>query len=156
MSKIKNGKLPMSAKPIQRPLSADDAFGGSTQSLPADVKADMEKRKLVPRWLNAQEVAKNQGYHPKGWQIYKRPEGMSVDYQFGSDPTGVVRRGDCILGFKPATGEGASHEKHLAFLRQRAGAQSDMVALARKQMGELQDIAGKMTEVQDFSDEDED
>ncbi len=144
MSKaIKNGKQPLSQRPSPGRISAEDAFGGGTFDIPADIRADMDAKGLEPRWLNAAKVYKNQGYHEKGWIVYRNAE-LTGGIAFGKDPDGVVRRGDCILGYKPKE----QHQKHKAFLTQQREAQlgfsdrqkADMAATAKELKSVVRDF----------------
>lgn len=115
-----NGKKPLSQKVKQSSLSSADMFG-NTLAIPEDVKADLEAKGLEPHWLNAKVVYANQGYHPKGWQVYKKDpkmlsDTMGLSFKFGNDPDGIIRRGDLILGVKTK----AEARKHKDYLDVRA------------------------------------
>ncbi len=117
---IKEGKKPLSQKVKQSSLTSSDVFG-NTLAIPEDVQADLDAKGLEPHWLNSKVVYANQGYHPKGWKVYKRDPKMLSDtmgssFKFGNDPDGIIRRGDCILGVKTK----AEHQKHKQFLDVRA------------------------------------
>lgn len=114
MSQIKNGAKPLSSKPSPAPLRDEDFFNNRV-SIPEDVKADMEARGLIPRWLNAKDVAANNGYHKNQWLVYRRPKDMVAndDLSFGQDPDRVVRRGEMILGYKTIE-EVKRHRDYLA------------------------------------------
>jgi hypothetical protein len=141
MSKPMNkGRLPASQKPMQsKIITSDEAFGGSSFEIPEHIKADMKEKGLTPRWLSATEVYKNQGYHKKGWKIYYDKNALQIPeaFKFGTDPDGVVRRGDCILGYKDKD----ASAKHSAFLRQQAGETKD---LRNQQANELRQMAESM------------
>lgn len=108
----------MSARPAPKArITEEQAFGAGSLSLPPDVAEDGKKKGYTFRWLSASVLHKNQGHHNKGWSVYKRPAGASVvDIHFGQDPDGIVRRGDCILGYK--TNEQVT--LHRAYLKQKA------------------------------------
>lgn len=109
----KDGRKPLSSKPVQSHLVTDDIFGNPL-GIPADIKAELDSKGLTGRWLNAIELGKFQGYHKRGWKVYKRTSAPSdiMSFKIGNDPDGVVRRGDCILGVKTSD-EIALHRKHL-------------------------------------------
>lgn len=148
---MKNGKLPQSQKPLKQLLTADDVFGEGGMNLPEDVKKDMEAKGLTPRWLNAQEVFKNQGYHKKGWKVYRRPAGSKTDFHFGTDPEGVVRRGDSILGYKTE----ADLAKHQEYLSQRRELAAGKKANAANELRETARKAGLKTFVQEGDEDSE-
>ncbi|NIO44968.1 MAG: hypothetical protein GTN36_05455 [Candidatus Aenigmarchaeota archaeon] len=115
-------------------------------SLPPDVKEEFEKKGWTPRWLNADTIITNSGYHPKGWQVFKRetPKKDSQSFLFGSDPDGYIRRGKSILGYK--TNEDAS--KHKKYLRHIANEQK-FENLRRKEKEKMKQmlIDQKMDEI---------
>lgn len=138
MSAIKDGKKSLATKaPQASPILNDDVFGNAL-SIPPELKAELAAQGKVGRWLNAKTLANMQGYHPKGWQVYKRdpklPSGI-IDFKSGSDPDGVVRRGDCILGYKTADAADL-HRRHLT-QKARRGYQvnSDKAAEMRASLG---------------------
>jgi hypothetical protein len=145
-TKMKNGKVAKSSESSF--ITADEAFGG-THDIPADIKEHMAKEGWVPRWLNAKQVYNNQGYHPKGWQVYRRPNTVSTDFKFGSDPDGVVRRGDSILGYKTK----AQHDKHTAYLDQSRRA---LAGYKSRQKEEMQALAGKASAVREIDPDEDD
>lgn len=146
-TKIKAGKLPVTSRPQAARITADEAFGGGGMVLPEDIAEHGRKEGLSFRWLNASEVYKNQGYHTRGWQVYKRPNPGPINFQFGQDPEGVVRRGDCILGYK--TKEAVT--RHKEYLRQKA---EDYSAGQKKQSIEDMRATARQAGSQ-FIDEDE-
>lgn len=117
-----NGRKPIKAKtkPADGFLKADEVFG-NRMSIPADIKQELLDQGLEGRWLNAKDVHQNQGYHKRGWSVYRRKsDKINSEWSYGNDPSGVVRRGDSILGVK--TIEDVS--KHRQYLAQRANKQS--------------------------------
>jgi hypothetical protein len=98
------------------PGFSDDLFG-----LDADLKAELDSKGLVGRFVNIKEVEKFGGRHPKGWRVYKRDNinKSSTEWMFGSDPDGYVRRAELVLAVK--TKEDADkHRRHLDQLAQAA------------------------------------
>ncbi len=116
---IKEGKKPLSSKPAPTPAATDDIFGNAL-ALPADIKAELDAKGLIGRWINATTLARMQGYNAKGWTVYRRsaPASDIMSFKFGSDPDGVVRRGDCILATKTKD-QADLHRKHLQQKAQR-------------------------------------
>jgi hypothetical protein len=98
MKPIKGNKVALSDK---QELTYADVFGDRS-GMPDELKAELDAQGLVGRWLSAKKVYDNQGYHPKGWRVYKRKNAglTSNEFSTGKDPDGVVRRGDLILGVK--------------------------------------------------------
>ena len=124
---IKEGKKPLSQKVKQTSLNSADMFG-NTLAIPEDVQADLDAKGLVPHWLNSKVVYANQGYHPKGWKVYKKDpkmlsDTMGLSFKFGNDPDGIIRRGDLILGVK--TKEEAQKHKNYLDARAKRGYQAN-------------------------------
>lgn len=116
MSKaIINGKKPISSKPT----NSGDLFGNAL-NIPPVVQAELDEKGLVGRWVNAIKLQQMGGYHPKGWQPF-RSEKYKSDFKFGSDPDGVIRRGDCILAVKTLE----DVETHKEWLANRVAVQRD-------------------------------
>jgi hypothetical protein len=134
---IINGKKPASQKPApsKQPLSLDDIFGNPMGVQP-EVVAYVESKGLAYRWVNASNLAKNGGYHDKGWRPLKRSEcaTMVTDSIFGQSPDDYFRRGDAVLAVRAKE----VHEKHRAYLRQQAQRGKD---IQRQQAQELRKYA---------------
>lgn len=129
-------------------MSEDDI--GNLLAIPADLKTELEEKGLVGRWLNGPELSKNQGYHKKGWQVYRREKTSAImDFKLGNDPDGLVRRGDCILGYK--TKESASKQK--SFLDQASRRKSSSEEAAKKELQQSFAAAGLKTKVVSGDDE---
>ena len=132
---ITKGKKPRSSKPAPAPIGMDDVFGNRL-SIPQVIKDEAEAKGLELRWIDAKKLYENSGYHEKGWEPYKRESSATLDvnsFKFGSDPTGVVRRGSVILATRPK----AVCEKHRLFNKQRAD----------RQMGAPQEHAEEMRQL---------
>ena len=119
MNTTKNGKKPLATRPPQSvDIQADELFGNAC-SISPELARELDEKGLVPRFVDAKKLYEMNGYHPKGWVPYKRD--MSIvgkeDFKYGSDPSGIIRRGSLILAVK--TKEQAA--KHKAYLDQRAG-----------------------------------
>lgn len=121
MPPIKSGRKPISSKPKFNPfLSNDDVFGNPLHIDP-ELQKELDEQGLVPRFVDANNIAKMGGYHAKGWVPYRRIRKESAniglgDWKFGNDPEGIVRRGSLILAVKSK----ADAEKHRSYLRARA------------------------------------
>jgi hypothetical protein len=99
MSNLKNGKLPLSAKPAQE-IDSRSVYSPDTLAVPKEVLQDMKEKGLVPKWINTKVLAAAQGYHPKGFEIYRPTEAVyKAKMNFGGSTDNVIRRGDLILGY---------------------------------------------------------
>jgi hypothetical protein len=116
---IMDGKKPLSEKPQpkQGRVVTDDLFGNAFH-LSDEIKKELKDQGLEARFVNAKTIYENQGYHNKGWKVYKRKKDATLtsDFRDGKDPEGIIRRGDCILAVK----EIAQANAHRALLKQRA------------------------------------
>ena len=104
--KVLAGRKPLSAKPKMSTMKSfsTDIFGNAL-ALPPELEKELKDKGLVARWVSAKLLHANQGYHPKQWKPYKREPGATmegVEFKSGSDPDGLIRRGDCILATKTA------------------------------------------------------
>lgn len=139
MSNIKDGKRPISHKIQAQSFFSEDSLG-NLLAIPADVQAELESKGLTGRWLNAKELYTNQGYHKRGWKVYKREKPssdiMSLDFKTGSDPEGIVRRGDLILGVKNKE----EIEKHRGMLKSKAQRSSNINS---EKANELRSLLGQ-------------
>lgn len=121
MSKILQGKKPVSERPMSvsdTHLMSNDMFG-NVLALDPSLQAELDKKGLVPRWVNAKELYTNQGYHKRGWRPYKRDSGTlnaGMESFLGNDPEGIVRRGDSILAVKTKE----EHARHKQVIESRA------------------------------------
>lgn len=141
---MKDGKKPISEKIPQSDFLLSDDDLGNMLAIPADIKAELASKGLVGRWLNGPDLARNQGYHKRGWQVYKRDKSHAImDFKLGSDPDGLVRRGDCILGVKST--DAANKQK--AFLRQASLRKSASEAAAKAELQRTFKSAGIKTSV---------
>lgn len=116
--KIVNGKKPLSARQSYKAAVTEDIFGNRL-ALPEGLKKELEDQGLEGRWVNSKELYANQGYHPKNWVPYKKKSSDTMDtrdFLSGSDPSGIIRRGDCILAVKKLE----DAQKHRAYLKQKA------------------------------------
>jgi hypothetical protein len=141
---MKDGKKPISEKIPQSNFLLSDDDLGNMLAIPPDIKEELAAKGLVGRWLNGAELAKNQGYHRRGWQVYKRDKSHAImDFKLGSDPEGLVRRGDCILGVKAKD----AVTKQQAFLRQASLRKSATEASAKAELQRSFKAAGIKTSV---------
>lgn len=120
----RQGRRPVSQRATKPVLNYDQIFGNSL-SLDADIQAEIDRKGLVARFVDAKKLQEFGGYHPKGWVPYKREKKSSdtigtEEFKFGNDPSGIIRRGSLILAVK--TKEDVA--KHRMFLDQRAELQT--------------------------------
>jgi hypothetical protein len=117
---MKQGKKPLASRPKPGGIKYDDLFGNNL-ALSPEMQKELDEKGLVGRFVDAKKLFENGGYHPKGWVPYRREKksGDILDkdeFRFGSDPSGVIRRGSVILAVKRKE----EVEKHREFLKQRA------------------------------------
>lgn len=138
MSALKNGRKNILQKPGKVPFTNYDEVFGNNLALPDDLKKELEDKGLVPRFIDGKKLHENGGYHPKGWIPYKRDSQKTdtLDFKFGNDPSGVLRRGSLILAVK--TKEEAL--KHRQFLDER-NAQYDTARMQEQKAEELKRYA---------------
>ena len=133
---IKQGKVAKSRKK-SGPISYDEVFG-NPEAMPDELMKELEDQGLVGRWLNAKATFETGGVHKRGWRIYirKNCDKLTEMSRLGSDPEGVVRRGDLILGYK--TQEAVDlHRRWLKQERERLS----LDKVRDKQVKELRELA---------------
>lgn len=94
-----------------------DVFGDRL-AIPAEIKAEMDARGLVPRWISAKTLGSNNGRHPKGWTPFEMANSIVNAVSGTSDK--LYRIGDLILGAKTKE----QHAKHAKYLKDKARMQS--------------------------------
>lgn len=128
------GKKPLSTK-SNPSIMTDDVFSNRL-SIPAEIQKELEEQGLVGRWVSGVELARNQGYHSKGWVPYKRKKSDKIDtaeFLGGKDVDGYVKRGDAVLAVKSVE----AVEKHKAVLAQRSRQQ---LGYGKQQAAELRNM----------------
>jgi hypothetical protein len=155
MSKTINGRKPVSSKPKAQSMRmlTDDIFGNAL-ALPPDLQKELEDQQLVGRFVSSKVLYANQGYHPKGWKPYKRKGDATmggVELKFGSDPDGLVRRGDCILAVKTIE----EHAKHKMWLEAKADRYKGHTKQKQKELQEQARAAGASSYVSEGYDGDD-
>jgi hypothetical protein len=155
MSKVVNGRKPLSSKPQAPKLVTDDIFG-NTLAISSDLQKELTDQGLIGRWVSSKVMRENQGYHPKGWKVYKRKTSDTIDttdFLGGQDPSGVVRRGDCVLAVK-TTEEAQRHREYLA---QKAARLSNFGRTQAQELKELAKSQGVRTHISEgYEDSDDD
>lgn len=121
MSEVKTvgGKKPLSARETYKNESLTEDIFGNTLAISAGLRKELADQGLVGRWVNAKTLYANQGYHPKNWVPYKSKASGTMDnkdFLNGNDPSGIIRRGDCILAVK----KNEDVAKHRSYLKQKA------------------------------------
>lgn len=115
---LKDGKKPLSAKPNPAVPKYGDLFGDAT-TLSEELKKELEEQGLVGRWVDYKRLKEMDGYHTKGWILFRRKKSDIIDsqeFRFGQNPDGIVRRGSMVLAAKTKE----EVEKHKAFLKDKA------------------------------------
>jgi len=115
---LKDGKKPLSQKPKPSGPKFGDLFGNAT-TLDKKTLEDLEEQGLVGRWVDYKQLKAMDGYHTKGWVIFKRKKSAIMDsqeFRFGQNPDGIVRRGSMVLAAKPKE----KWEQHVAYLKHKA------------------------------------
>lgn len=156
MSRTINGRKP--AQKATPSIMSDDIFGNALE-LSNEIRAELKRKGLVPRWISYKKLVENQGFHPKGWTAYKRSkEDMeksgtieSSTFLNGSDPDGYIRRGESILAVKTV----AKAEEHRNWLAMRAQKQKSHSEIAAEELRATARSAGMKSLVDDQPDEDE-
>jgi hypothetical protein len=96
---------------------------GNRLAVPEHIVKECEAAGKALRWVSANELYANNGYHKNGWEAYKSTSAKS-DFRNGNDPEGIVRRGDMILADRATTALGrdrkASQRQAAAELRKMA------------------------------------
>jgi hypothetical protein len=75
------------------------------------------------RWINYPKYVEAGGIHDNGWTAFKLPDelkGAPGTLQFGTNPDGIIRRGECLLATRPKE----YSEQHRAWLKQKTALQS--------------------------------
>lgn len=116
--KLVKGRKPFKQAPRRqvKDLREDDLFGNMLK-LDPDLEKELAEKGLEARFVDAGKLYAANGYHPKGWTVYKRQTASgTMDFKFGNDPEGIIRRGTMILAVKSKE----QAERHREFLRQKA------------------------------------
>lgn len=101
----------------------DSDFINDPYFLDKELKAELESKGLVGRFVNIKKLEMYGGRHNSGWVPYKR-ESKDPMGIFGSDPDGFVRRGmDLVLAVKPVALQ-KKHKKKLHIEATRSKAQT--------------------------------
>jgi hypothetical protein len=154
-NQLKGGKRPLPGKKGPEPIREDELFGNMLK-LDPDIAQELKDKGLEGRFVDAKKLYEANGYHPKGWRVYKRTTASgtigSNEFKFGTDPDGIIRRGSLILAVK--TKEEA--EKHREFLRRKAALQSSVVPKAAEALRRTARENNVDTRVDETYDEDKD
>lgn len=120
---IKNGKVPLSRKPIPSSVIYEDIFDNALAVDPQLIKT-IEEKGYVHRFINAKRYADMGGAHQARW----RPVSMKqlkewgydtlslMEFKEGNDPDGYIRRAELVLAIRPKD----LNERHKAYLKQEA------------------------------------
>ena len=96
------------------PEVVQDIFGDFLGVDPA-VAEDIESRGWEKRWIDAKQMVQNSGFHRRGWEVYKIPDGLKLRNSsvMGIGPDKDIRRGTLVLGVR-STQLGDAHRRELA------------------------------------------
>lgn len=93
----------------------DDSDTTHLLTLPKDIKDALDKKGMVPYWINKKKKALDHAIDQRGWVIFNRVLFPNIS-KHNFTANGTVEVGDCILGFMPA--------KNAEILRKRPGLKS--------------------------------
>lgn len=113
----KEGKKPIvQKKPVMKAAAQEyeDIFGNAMKLTP-ELQKELDEKGLIPRFGDYKQLKADDGYHNRGWQIYRKDKN-STSSDFSFSPDGLVRRGSCVLMVKSKD----AHRKHKAYLKNRA------------------------------------
>lgn len=117
MSFIKGGKRSLTDK-VKGASDYNDIFGNPLTISP-ELKKEIKDQGLAHRFIDYKRYKEMDGYHSRGWKVYKRKNTSSKnsdEFTHGSNPDGYVRRGTVILAVRPVE----INEKHKQVLKNKA------------------------------------
>lgn len=129
---IVGGKKSIAEKPKSKSLK--ELFRPrNLLDIPEEIKAELEQKGLVARWVDSKQMADGGNVHKNHWQVYRRDAAkVSSEAQaFGLPPDGTVRRGTLVLAVRPKE----IQEAHREALQEKADSR---VRSIKKQGRELQ------------------
>lgn len=131
----KGGRLPLSQKQSVNPFTQQ--FKDRLR-VPDAIQQEIDEQGLVARWVDANKLYENNGYHKNGWTAFKSKL-VKADFRYGNDPEGIIRRGSLILAVR----DKELHEGHKEHLRNRSNmlSGSDDKAAQRQAARELRAMA---------------
>jgi hypothetical protein len=151
MANEKKGATPKSKKTESTDFThADNDF--NLLKIDPELAKELDEKGLAHRWINAKEYEASYGYHKTGWRAYRRPkaEGSgSLDFEYGTDPEGYVRRRDLVLAVKSKE----AHGKHKAQLEEKNRVYRNIAKSQKKQLQDYARNSGVSTEITDSYDE---
>lgn len=146
MSKQREGRKPISSKSKPAEINQDEF--GNTLACDPELLQELEVKGLVPRWVDAKRIYEMQGYNDKGWQVYKREKNHSdtidsMEFKFGTDPSGIVRRGSLVLAVKTK----AAAQRQRTFIEQKTERQAQVAAGEAEELRSIARRGGIKAEV---------
>lgn len=110
-------------KPLSQRIRSEEEFGDEFQqdmlAVSNDIQNELKSKGLVWRWVDYMRMKQMDGYHPRGWVLYKRKADDKLDkdeVRIGRDPSGLIRRGSLVLAVRPKE----TNDRHKAYLKHRA------------------------------------
>ena len=134
---------------ILKELAELDGVQDAT-ALPAELAEEMDRKGLIPRWINAKKYETNYGHHKSGWKVYRRDmkKGDKIDPASGVDPDGYVRMRQSILAYMTKE-EFAKHRRKLQLMN---ALQSDTPEMQADILEERINSSGaKMTAIRGYN-----
>ena len=124
-------------KPIkQRPKASfeDAEFSSDITKISDELKAELKEQNYAYRWVDYLKMKTMDGYHPRGWQLYRRPKEKSdiidnSEARLGSNPDRLIRRGTLVLAVRSEE----LNLKHKVYLRNRASRYAANAKAQRKE-----------------------
>ena len=116
----KSGRKDIKNRSLFSQRFGTDPFGNQLQ-IPDEIKEELKADGLEGRFGDYKKLKEMDGYHPKGWKVYKCKNRKALtknEFTFGSSPDGTLRRGTVILMARPIP-VGDKHRKHLEYKRLR-------------------------------------
>jgi len=98
-------KKSLSAKTKGPSVFSPPSFFQDKMSISDAIKKDITSQGKDFRWINYHKYLKDGAIHQNGWVAYQMPEAIRKSDTslslIGSNPDGIIRRGDCILAVRP-------------------------------------------------------
>lgn len=120
----RGGRVPLSSKSAVSSDFTHDELDFNLLRLDPELKAELDEKGFVARWINAKKYLSGGNYHQSGWRAYRKQvsneDRGALDFNYGVSPEGYIIRNDLILAVKPAEHQ----EKWKAHLRRKADIQS--------------------------------
>jgi hypothetical protein len=125
-TKISNGRKSLSSKPRGAPaVSGPPDFMANKLSVPKHIAEAITASGNEFRWINYKKFVNDGAIHENGWIPYKADKAQldsASSLMFGSNPDGIIRRGDCLLAIRSKD----FCDQHRAWIKQKTADQSNI------------------------------